>query len=226
MIIFHAGFKDNRLCLWGESPPSVITPPRGRRSKGGIEQLAYDAGRAGLSSALKEVASTLSAETEIAAIWLPAIDRKPLVSSPLIADPPSATARPELAAWTIIIIPLPISDTLELLCSCVGREMLANRVIIGRDLAFWATAMRFAGSLVARQQYLPGLQPVGGTYRARWEPLISGDDARRLPDEIEQAFRDAGLSLFPAKIDDLQTECSCPDWSNLFLGERSDNNDD
>jgi uncharacterized Zn finger protein len=35
-----------------------------------------------------------------------------------------------------------------------------------------------------------------------------------MPEDIEKAFRAAGLSLFPGKSKDLQTECSCPDWSN------------
>ena len=29
-----------------------------------------------------------------------------------------------------------------------------------------------------------------------------------------RSFQDAGLSLFPAKLRDLKTDCSCPDWSN------------
>jgi uncharacterized Zn finger protein len=40
--------------------------------------------------------------------------------------------------------------------------------------------------------------------------LLAGE----MPDEIEQAFMAAELSLFPAKLDDLKTDCSCPDWSN------------
>lgn len=40
--------------------------------------------------------------------------------------------------------------------------------------------------------------------------LLSGE----MPQEIEQAFKDAGLSLFPEKRGDLQTDCSCPDYSN------------
>jgi uncharacterized Zn finger protein len=40
--------------------------------------------------------------------------------------------------------------------------------------------------------------------------LLAGE----MPDEIEQAFKEAGLSLFPTRLDDLQTNCSCPDWSN------------
>lgn len=35
-----------------------------------------------------------------------------------------------------------------------------------------------------------------------------------MPEDIEQAFEAAGLSLFPGKSKDLHTECSCPDWSN------------
>jgi uncharacterized Zn finger protein len=40
--------------------------------------------------------------------------------------------------------------------------------------------------------------------------LLAGE----MPQDIEQAFRAAGLSLFPEKLDDLETDCSCPDWSN------------
>ncbi len=35
-----------------------------------------------------------------------------------------------------------------------------------------------------------------------------------MPEEIESVFEEAGLSLFPQKSRDLQTDCSCPDWSN------------
>lgn len=40
--------------------------------------------------------------------------------------------------------------------------------------------------------------------------LLSGE----MPREIEQAFRREGLSLFPTKLSDLKTSCTCPDWSN------------
>jgi len=36
----------------------------------------------------------------------------------------------------------------------------------------------------------------------------------RMPKEIDEAFRAAGRSLFPADEQDLQTDCSCPDWAN------------
>jgi uncharacterized Zn finger protein len=40
--------------------------------------------------------------------------------------------------------------------------------------------------------------------------LLSG----RMPEDIEEMFAQAGLSLFPERQRDLQTKCSCPDWSN------------
>lgn len=40
--------------------------------------------------------------------------------------------------------------------------------------------------------------------------LLSGE----MPQNIEEAFSESGISLFPSKGDDLMTDCSCPDWSN------------
>lgn len=40
--------------------------------------------------------------------------------------------------------------------------------------------------------------------------LLAGE----MPQDVESVFRDAGVSLFPARLDDLETDCSCPDWSN------------
>lgn len=57
--------------------------------------------------------------------------------------------------------------------------------------------------------------------------LLAGE----MPQDIEQAFQAAGVSLFPDKRGDLTTNCSCPDWSNpckhlaaahYILGERFD----
>jgi len=40
--------------------------------------------------------------------------------------------------------------------------------------------------------------------------LLAGE----MPQDIEQVFTAVGLSLFPATLQELETECSCPDWSN------------
>lgn len=38
--------------------------------------------------------------------------------------------------------------------------------------------------------------------------------AGKMPQDIEKVFAAAGVTLFPSRIKDLETECSCPDWSN------------
>jgi uncharacterized Zn finger protein len=57
--------------------------------------------------------------------------------------------------------------------------------------------------------------------------LLAGE----MPQEIEQAFESAKVSLFPSQRNDLKTDCSCPDYSNpckhiaaahYILGERFD----
>jgi uncharacterized Zn finger protein len=40
--------------------------------------------------------------------------------------------------------------------------------------------------------------------------LLAGE----MPQDIEAIFGQAGVQLFPAASRDLETECSCPDWSN------------
>ena len=59
--------------------------------------------------------------------------------------------------------------------------------------------------------------------------LLSGE----MPQDIERVFNETGLSLFPEKLKDLETNCSCPDWSNpckhiaavyYLLGEEFDRN--
>ncbi len=57
--------------------------------------------------------------------------------------------------------------------------------------------------------------------------LLAGE----MPADIEEAFSAAGVSLFPNRLDDLQTSCTCPDYANpckhvaaahYILGERFD----
>jgi uncharacterized Zn finger protein len=57
--------------------------------------------------------------------------------------------------------------------------------------------------------------------------LLAGE----MPAEIEEAFKAAGVSLFPQKGAELMTSCSCPDWANpckhvaavhYILGEQFD----
>jgi uncharacterized Zn finger protein len=57
--------------------------------------------------------------------------------------------------------------------------------------------------------------------------LLAGE----MPQDIEEAFKGAGVSLFPLNEQDLITDCTCPDWANpckhvaaahYILGEQFD----
>lgn len=113
-------------------------------------------------------------------IWAPAVDGRPVASSPLIAEPVSSKGMAKIAPWRVAAIPLNMAEVVDLLCRCVGRETLAAGVIIGDDLAFWATALRMGGAMVAREQFLPGIEQFEKFYRARWEPVFTGSEAQRL----------------------------------------------
>lgn len=63
--------------------------------------------------------------------------------------------------------------------------------------------------------------------------LVASLLAGEMPGNIEGVFNEAGLSLFPQEIEELDTDCSCPDWSNpckhiaavyYLLGEEFDRN--
>ena len=63
--------------------------------------------------------------------------------------------------------PLTPAEAIELLAACAGKQVLKPGVVVSADLAWWAAALRFALALVAREQFLPGLDCEA---RPRWRP--------------------------------------------------------
>jgi SNF2 family DNA or RNA helicase len=112
--------------------------------------------------------------------WLPSVKGTPIPSSPLISETEPPSGEPQLAPRAVTAVFLDASAAIELLCGCVNRTVLSPGVIVGADLAYWSTAMRFAGGLVTRQQFLPSVVNKNGTFEARWEPVIAGQDTERL----------------------------------------------
>jgi SNF2 family DNA or RNA helicase len=183
MIIFHAGFYDRQLHLWGEAPSESNATYTRKAKAASAKPLAYDAGSEALITGLLEIVPHLemdARDTREATIWLPGANGRPAASSPLIAEPVKSKAKATIDAWTVTTLPMTTAGATDLLCRIAGRGTLASGVIAGSDLAFWAVAMRFAGTLVSRQQFLPTLEAWGNSYRARWEPIFSGADAHRV----------------------------------------------
>ncbi|HWR26094.1 MAG TPA: DEAD/DEAH box helicase, partial [Methanosarcina sp.] len=184
MIILHAGRVGKQFFLWGESPAEkeIQVIRRGRKpKKQSIKPYPYDSGFENLSSSLELLlGSTSRKESESINVWIPTIDGNPIPSSPLVAEIPTSKAELTLVPWTIHAYPLEAEEVIILLCTCMGKRVLAPGIISGNDLLWWADALKFAGSLVAGQKYLPGIRSKEGEYRAFWEPVFSGEDAGEL----------------------------------------------
>jgi len=185
MLILHAGFFADRLLFWGEITEIASfhadRSRRGRAKTASPPPFPYDAGQENLLNIIQEAGLALpvgACQCESAIARLPTQKNKPLVSSPLIAESPVASASTAISPWQVTVLSLPASAEVEFLCRCVGKDLLAPGMVIGRDLAFWTVAMRFAASLTARQRFLPGLTGIQGTYYAGWEPLLSGADGQ------------------------------------------------
>ena len=187
MIILHASALENRLLLWGEmAVEDEVSFPSRQEDKTRRAQprpYPFDAGFTGLSSALKDTDIRFKIRKrriQSAIAWIPTKGNNPIVSSLLIAEVPRSRAKTRLAPWVVNTLPLTSEEAFELLCASVGQQTLAPGVIIGPDLAFWTKVLRFAGTLVARQRYLPGLTVNSNDYKAFWGPLFTGDDAAQL----------------------------------------------
>lgn len=187
MIILHAGFIGDELLLWGEQPLEVNALPDTRRKRSSkvarLVPFPYGTPEQALLSALHisgVVVLPTRPRSRLQTVWLPTIESLPVPSSPMIANRPDSSEKFALASWTITTYPLSPDQALDFLGACLGKVTLAPGILVGRDLAFWTTVLRFAGSLVARQHFLPGLMKKQETYRACWEPVLGGADVEQL----------------------------------------------
>ena len=176
MLLLHASALENQLVLWGEAPPAAGK----RRRAGKAPASPLDPGGERLSRALAEVLPDLTvarSDSVMLTAWLPEAAGRPLASSRLIAEPPPASEAVTLAPWTVSAIELPPQAAVELLGAAADRNTLAPGVVVGKTLAFWTRAFRFAAALVARQQFLPGVRQQGKESRACWQVVLAGPDA-------------------------------------------------
>ncbi len=175
------------LLLWGELPLEADTPPGTRRKRSSklvrSALFPYGTPEQELLSALHTsgvIVLTTGPRPRPMTVWLPTVESLPVPSSPMIANQTEGSGKCALVPWTVTTCPLSPEEALDLLGACLGKLTLAPGILLGQDLAFWTTALRFAGSLVARQQFLPGLIKNQDTYRACWEPVLGGADAEQL----------------------------------------------
>jgi len=200
MIILHGAFLDDRLFLWGEVPAATESATNGRTSRTSPKHYVFDAGFDAVAHAVQSFAGDLRPEELRAAsalAWLPTRGAHPLPSSALIAEPPASRAKIRNEPWRVEGFFLDADESRTALCAYADRSGSVHGVLGGRDFGFWVRAVRLAGSMVARQRYLPGIVQSNGDYHARWEPVWIGDDADRI-EELAKHMPAVARALSPA----------------------------
>jgi uncharacterized Zn finger protein len=119
-----------------------------------------------------------------------------------------------------------------------GRSYARNGAVLSLEIAPGQVAARVQGSRPKPYNVTIRLAPLS---EQQWEQAIDAMAeqaifaakllAGEMPQEIEEAFKVAGVPLFPRSDHDLTTQCSCPDYANpckhiaavyYLLGERFD----
>jgi SNF2 family DNA or RNA helicase len=194
LIILHGATAEGRLLVWGETSE----PPKRKGRRAGPDAASpatlfpHDAGEDLLRHAL--AAATVVTRTGLArpfTAWLPAKNGTALASSVLVSDDAEPDTRAAPRPWTVTAIPLPPAHSIALLRAAAGKPLIAPGVAGGDDLRFFCAVLRFAASLVASGQFVPGIARDAGGFRAPWLPFLQGDAARAVTRFAEAAPRAA-----------------------------------
>jgi SNF2 family DNA or RNA helicase len=158
MLVLHAAAHHDTLALWGEIP--FVSRGRTRPPRHGATAEA-------LREAFEAAGFPLRGAPRTVTARLPGAAGRPAPSTPLIGETLAGT---ELMPWKIETIVIDAAALVDVLAFVVGKRLIAPGVVVGADLAFFATAMRLAAALVVRGHVLPSLDERDGSWFARWSP--------------------------------------------------------
>jgi superfamily II DNA or RNA helicase len=198
MLILHAGLIDENLYIWGEKAANEAGKD-GNRKPSEPGRLPLDAGGEVIRTVLANTlfdGSIRRQQPEMITAWLPTAGDDAVCSSPLLNSAPVANSKLKLAPWNVTALNIGLENTIGFLAACVNKELLDTGIMVGPDLAFWVKAVRFAGALVARQQYLPDLVEWDNRFHALWDPIFIGNDADYL-NRLTRAMPHACRALSP-----------------------------
>lgn len=197
ITVLHLSYYNSSWYLWGEKSPDEGRPERcGRKRKmkeGEASTSPFDAsvevlGQALAAAGLEE--SLAEAKARVMEIWLPTFSGRPIPSNPLIGEQPDAENNTSvvLQPWKVTTVSLTDSEAVTLLMRVqmvpdnkgIGRRTLMPGLVVSKDLSYWTQVLRYCGSLVARERFLPGIKKKNNLYFAHWEPVLIGNDLNLL----------------------------------------------
>jgi SWIM zinc finger len=102
-----------------------------------------------------------------------------------------------------------------------GRTYARGGQVLGIDIAPGRVASRVQGSRRDPYRVTISVTAFKKDEKARLGAALAASPlhlakllAGEMPQDIESVLQQQGVSLFPARQSELQTDCSCPDWSN------------
>lgn len=102
-----------------------------------------------------------------------------------------------------------------------GRSYARKGQVLSIDIEKGSVAAKVQGSRSAPYRVAIKVKPLSESQWTKLTESLAGQAifaakllAGEMPADVEKAFAELGLSLFPEKLKDLGTDCSCPDWSN------------
>jgi len=145
MRLFHLGWCEGQLYLWGETPEEDLRVGDGepgvlpRVCRGEV-----------LRDLLEERELPVEGEAERIIAWLPTVDGTAVPSSSMleVGGNWDKEGEPTLEPWRVPARPLGPEAVLDLLVGDPDRRMFGPGKRRGNDLADWARVARFAGALV------------------------------------------------------------------------------
>lgn len=167
MILLHTVWQNQQIALWAEQPINSKARKALVVHPGALDSTA-------LKTRLKKQGLNAKGEEGSTVLWLPSDKKYPLPSHPLLGD--QNCPSPRLEAWEIPCMEFSPAQIRPWLQQLPTTDLLEPGLLIAPDLRFLAQVMGWATSLVAAQQFLPGLS----ADRACWEAVFNHSAQERL----------------------------------------------
>ena len=191
MIILHTCWCDGKLYVWGEQEALATGCFPGHRPEAPAEVSPYDPGASVLHDSLSQLLLG-SDDSDLVyrplhlglPTWRTPEELAPVPSQPFLSDEAAAGlfrgGVAPLHPWSVCAFELSWKAAFTLFGQ-VKEKRLAPEVFAAEDLFRFSEVFHYAGALVARGRFLPGLCKVSeACYEARWCPSIDGAEGRRL----------------------------------------------
>ena len=180
MIVLHVGDCDGTPHLWGEHIKNNTHAQATHQTM----QRSFGASIPDIYKSLRGTKLTIRSNDATVNAWLPTDKYGPIPSTSTPDIDADTTVK--MVPWEVPAMPLPIKETIDILCISMGKRILKEDVSVGADITYWTDVLRLASFQVVQQQYIPDLIDTGSAYAAIWRPIFSNDIIKRLSNLAER----------------------------------------